>query len=70
VPFRVRNSQLCFADAAETIKNNCSAGAVAAQQLVYLSELMLPCHKMFDIRDRIKTEQDQKVIMFNPYLSQ
>jgi hypothetical protein len=69
VPFRVRNSQLCLADAAETMKNNRSAGAVAAQRLVYLSELMLPCYEMFDIRDRIKTERDRKIIVFNPYSS-
>jgi hypothetical protein len=69
VPFRVRNSQLCFANAAKTIKNNRSAGAVTAQRLVYLSELMLPCYKMFDIKDYIKTEQDQKIIVFNSYLS-
>jgi hypothetical protein len=52
------------------MKNNRSAGAVAAQRLVYLSELMLPCHEMFDIRDRIETERDRKVIVFSPYSSQ
>ncbi len=52
------------------MKNNSAPGAIAAQCLVYLSELMLSCYETFDIGDRIETERDRKVLVFNPYPSQ
>jgi hypothetical protein len=43
--------------------------AIVTQCLMYLSELILLCHKMFNVKDRKKTKQDQKVLVFNPYLN-
>jgi hypothetical protein len=51
------------------MKNNGMPGAIATQCLMYLSELILPCHEMFDVRDRRETKRDRKVLVFDPYPS-
>jgi hypothetical protein len=58
MPLCVRNSQLCLADPTETIKNNGTPGAVAAQRLVYLSKLIFSCYEMFNVGDRRETKRD------------
>jgi hypothetical protein len=66
VPLYICNTKLCLANSAEAVKNNYSAGAVAAEYLMYLYELCLPYYEVFDVGNIREAKGDYEVITLEP----
>jgi hypothetical protein len=62
----VCNTKLCLTDSAKTIKNYCSARAIASQTYLHFCTLCLSCYEVFDINNINEVKAPEKSLRLVP----